>query len=67
MIKDCDQIFEVASMGKLYRKSLSMFAHHLEDKSGNTIEMEDLAVNQTFFVVFASGTCLTRTSAKRIV
>jgi hypothetical protein len=67
MTADCDQVFEVSSIGKLYRKSLSLFAHHLEDENGKKINMKELAVNQKFFVVFVSGTSLTRTSAKRIL
>jgi hypothetical protein len=67
MTADCDQVFEVSSVGRLYRKSLSLFAHHLEDENGKTISMDELSVNQKFFVLFVSGTSLTRTSAKRIV
>jgi hypothetical protein len=66
MTKDRDQVFDVSSVGKLYRKSLFLFANHFEDDSGRTIELEDLAVNQRFYVYFISGTGLTKTSAKRI-
>jgi hypothetical protein len=58
--------FEVSSIGKIYHKSLSNFAHHLEDEDGNEIGLKDLAVDQSFFVVFQSGNGLTRTSARRI-
>lgn len=61
-----EQIFEVSGMGKMYRKSLLMFAHHLEDDNGRTIHPEDLAPGRRFFVIFPSGTGLTRTSAERI-
>jgi hypothetical protein len=56
----------VASIGKLFRKSLELFAHHLEDEAGNEIGLDDLRVDQKFFVCFFSGTGLTRTSAVRI-
>ena len=62
-----NQLFDVASIGKLYRKSLALFAHHLEDKRGNKIQLDDLDVDQVFFVIFQSGTGLTRTSAMRLV
>jgi hypothetical protein len=61
-----DQSFEVASIGKLFRKSLELFAHHLEDEAGNEIGLDDLRVDQKFVVYFTSGTGLTRTSAVRI-
>ena len=61
-----DQVFEVSSIGKLYLKSLKMFAHHLEDLQGNEIGLEDLDINEKFFVVFPSGNGFTRTSAVRI-
>jgi hypothetical protein len=61
-----DQRFEVASMGTLYRKSLDLFADHLEDPDGNEIQLDDLKIDQPFFVIFPSGTGFTRTSAKRI-
>ena len=60
------QRFEVASIGKLFRKSLELFAHHLEDEAGDEIGMDDLHVDQKFVVYFTSGTGLTRTSAVRI-
>jgi hypothetical protein len=60
-----DQIFEVASLGKLFRRSLELFAHHLEDEAGNEIQLDSLAIDQKFFVIFPSGTGLTRTSAVR--
>ncbi|MEZ4524378.1 MAG: hypothetical protein R2941_00455 [Desulfobacterales bacterium] len=67
MMRQRDQRFEVSSMGKLYRKSLAMFAHHLEDAQGNEIQLDDLEIHQPFFVIFPSGTGFTRTSAVRIV
>lgn len=66
MTADHDQVFEISSVGKLYRMSLSQFAHHLEDEAGSVIDVETLTVNQRFFVLFSSGTGLTRTSARRI-
>lgn len=61
-----NQRFEVSSMGTMHRTSLEMFAHHLEDDEGQKILLDDLAMDQTFFVVFESGTGFTRTSAVRI-
>ncbi len=62
-----DRIFEVSSMGRLYRKSLNMFACYLEDNKGNKIHLDNLSVDQPFFVFFKSGTGITRTSAVRVV
>lgn len=61
-----DQQFEVASMGRLYLKSLELFAHHLEDEDGNEVQLNDMEIDASFFVIFPSGTGFTRTSAKRI-
>lgn len=61
-----EQVFEVSSMGRMYRNSLLMFAHHLEDEKGRTIQVEELNPGRRFFVFFISGTGLTRTSAERI-
>ena len=61
-----EQVFEVSSMGTMYRKSLLMFAHHLVDENGRTVSLEELAPGRRFFVFFRSGTGLTRTSAIRI-
>jgi len=61
-----EQRFDVSSMGKIYRKSVELFAHHLEDEDGNEIRLDDLGIDQPFFVIFPSGTGFTRTSAKRI-
>jgi hypothetical protein len=66
MRTDRDQQFKVSSLGVLYRASLETFAHQLENKDGETIQVDDLAVDQQFFVVFKSGTGFTRTSAVRI-
>ncbi len=63
---DRDKRFEVSSLGKMYGKSLAIFAHHLEDEGGNEIDLDDMEIDRTFFVVFESGTGLTRTSAVRI-
>lgn len=60
-----DQRFMVSSLGKMFRRSLELFAHHLEDEAGNEIQLDSLAIDQRFFVVFTSGTGLTRTSAVR--
>lgn len=60
-----DQRFDVASIGCLFRRSLEMFAHHLEDEAGNKIAIDTLAVGQRFYVFFFSGTGLTRTSGVR--
>ena len=67
MHEDRDQQFMVSSLGTLYRTSLEMFAHHLENKAGVTVKIDDLDVDQLFFVIFRSGTGYTRTSAVRIV
>lgn len=63
---DSDKRFEVSSIGKLYGKSLAMFAHHLEDESGNEVDLDEMEIDRPFFVVFESGTGLTKTSAVRI-
>ena len=67
MHDDRDQRFMVSSLGTLYRTSLEMFAHHLEDEDGVRIMVDDLAVDQPFFVIFKSGTGYTRTSAVRVI
>ncbi|GAB6905845.1 hypothetical protein DESC_590100 [Desulfosarcina cetonica] len=61
-----NQRFWVSSLGPLYRISLERFAHHLENTDGKPLRVDDLAVDQPFFVFFESGTGLTRTSATRI-
>lgn len=66
MTPNHDQQFDVPSVGKLYRKSMEMFAHHLEDQDGNKIQLGDVHIDQPFFVVFPGATGLTRTSATRI-
>ena len=66
MTSENEQIFEVSSMGRMYRKSLLMFAHHLVDETGRAVSPEELSPGRRFFVFFQSGTGLTRTSAKRI-
>lgn len=59
--------YDIASIGTIYRKSLEMFATHLEDSDGNTIGLDDIEVQQYFNVVFTSGNGLTRTSGVRIL
>ncbi len=66
MEKDGDQLFDVSSIGSIRRKSLSMLAHRLEDAQGRELKLDDLEIDQSFFVVFPSGTGFTRTSATRI-
>ena len=66
MEKDGDQLFNVSSIGSIRRKSLSMLAHRLEDAQGRELKLDDLEIDQSFFVVFPSGTGFTRTSATRI-
>ena len=66
MMTERDKIFDVSSMGKLFRKSLEMFAYRLEDENGNEIRLDTLSIEQKFFVVFPSGTGFTRTSGVRI-
>ncbi len=61
-----DQRFQVSSMGEVYRKTMEIFAHHLEDGDGNEIALDDVQVDQSFFVVFAGVTGLMRTSARRV-
>lgn len=60
------EAYEVSSMGKMYRKSIEMFAHHYETEDRIEIELDTIAVGDKFFVLFESGTGLTRTSAVRI-
>jgi hypothetical protein len=62
-----NQQFKVSSLGRLYRTSLEMFAHHLENKDGKTIQLDELAIDQPFFFLFNSGTGYKRTSAVRTV
>lgn len=66
MMTERDKIYDVSSMGKLFRKSLEMFAYRLEDENGNELCLDALKIEQKFFVVFPSGTGFTRTSAVRI-
>jgi hypothetical protein len=66
MMMERDKIFDVSSMGKLFRKSLEMFAYRLEDENGNEIRLDALEIEQKFFVVFPSDTGFTRTSGIRI-
>ena len=66
MDNEKEQLFNVSSIGALRQKSLAMLAHHLEDPLGNELQLDDLQIDQGFFVVFASGTGLTRTSAVRV-
>ncbi len=61
-----DQKFNVSSIGMIYRKTLSLFAHHFEDEDGRPIRLRQLTLGQRFFVVFESGTGLTRASAIRV-
>jgi hypothetical protein len=66
MMTGRDEIFDVSSMGRLFRKSLEMFAYRLEDQYGNVLCLDALKIEQKFFVIFLSGTGFTRTSAVRI-
>jgi hypothetical protein len=66
MITERDKIFDVSSIGKLFRKSLEMFAYRLEDENGNELCLDAVEIEQKFFVIFPSGTGLTRTSGVRI-
>ncbi|MBI5589990.1 MAG: hypothetical protein HY881_05860 [Deltaproteobacteria bacterium] len=66
MMTERDKIFDISSMGKLFRKSLEMFAYRLEDENGKELCLDALEIEQKFFVVFHSGTGLTRTSGVRI-
>ena len=61
-----DQLFDVSSIGAIYRKTLTFFAHHLEDEDGNEIGPDDLEIGKPFFVIFPSGNGFTRTSAVRV-
>lgn len=58
--------YAIASIGAIYRKSLELFAARLEDIDGNTITVDDIEVQQHFYVIFPSGTGSTRTSGVRI-
>jgi hypothetical protein len=66
MMTERDELFDISSIGKLFRKSLEMFAYRLEDESGDELCLDALKVEQKFFVVFPSGTGFTRTSGVRI-
>lgn len=66
MENEKNQLFIVSSIGALRKKSLAMFAHRLEDDCGKELQLDELEIDQKFFVVFASGTGFTRTSAVRI-
>jgi hypothetical protein len=67
MDEDRDQRFMVSSLGTFYRASLEMFAHHLETVDGKKIKINELNIDQPFFVIFQSGTGFTRTSAVRLL
>lgn len=58
--------YNIASIGAIYRKSLEMFASRLEDLDGNPIDLDAIDVHQRFYVIFPSGTGLTRTSGIRM-
>ena len=66
MMTERDKIFDISSIGKLFRKSLEMFAYRLEDENGNELCLDAVEIEQKFFVVFPSGTGFTRTSGVRI-
>ncbi len=66
MVTERDKLFDISSIGKLFWKSLEMFAYRLEDENGNELRLNALEIEQKFFVVFLSGTGFTRTSAVRI-
>lgn len=61
-----NQVFHVSSLGNLFRKSLEMFAYRLEDEICNVLSLDDIKIGQKFFIVFQSGTGLTKTSAVRL-
>ncbi len=63
---DMNEAYDVSSVGRVYRKSLELFAHRYENENGIGIDLDDLGVGQKFFVVFPSGTGFTRTSAVKI-
>lgn len=61
-----DKVFHVSSLGNIFRKSLEMFAYRLEDETCNVLSLDDIKIEQKFFIVFQSGTGLTKTSAVRL-
>lgn len=60
------EAYNVSSLGKMYRKSIEMFAHHYETEDRTEIALDDISIGKKFFILFESPTGLTRTSAVRI-
>ncbi len=58
--------FEVASVGKLFKKSLEMFADQLMDENGNEITADEMEVNDKAYALFWNGANTSRTSVTRI-
>ncbi len=58
--------YEISSVGRLYWKSLELFATRLENLTGQELDQNNLQVDERFFVIFPSGTGMTRTSGVRV-
>lgn len=58
--------YEVSSVGKLFKKSLEMFADQLVDENGNKITADEMNVNDKAYAVFWNGANTSRTSVIRI-
>lgn len=66
MVTERDKLFDISSIGKLFRKSLETFAYRIEDENGHELRLGALEIKQKFFVIFPSGNGFTRTSGVRI-
>jgi len=58
--------YDIASVGRLYWKSLELFAIRLESQDGQMLSQENVEIAEKFIVIFPSGTGYTRTSGIRI-
>ncbi len=58
--------YDIASIGVLYWKSLTIFECRLEDDKGHAIEQSDIKIDEHFWVIFPSGTGYTRTTGVRV-
>jgi len=66
-MEQLERKYDIASIGILYWKSLSLFECRLEDCQGRLLHQADIKVDQPFWVIFPSGTGFTRTTGVRVV
>lgn len=62
----CKRKYDIASIGVVYWKSLTIFECHLEDGDGNYLKQSDIELDEHFWVIFPNGTGYTRTSGVRV-